>query len=315
MNQRNNLNELIVLTHNDLDALGCALNVEYKFPSIKKKYFYTNYANIKEIVQEIKEYCKDYENIHILIADVSFSDSKDSLIELNTIGKCTLIDHHLYPDNFWDEFKNMKVLHDKSKSGAKLCNEYFGNTGKNKNLDELTYLIDVYDLWQTENKNFDDSQDLNEYFWLKVQYNNLDSLIDEIYQRNFELPEDYSDKINEIKLKYNSEIADFERRNLIHRFDNITVAFVQNWFNQILISEMKKGQDVVIGITPSGIVRIRIKESSAYTPEQKNSLRLELTGTESIGHMNAFTYKINNVSMQKLMDEVKKIINTLKDFK
>ena len=35
--------ELIVLLHNDLDAIGAYINIEYKFPTLKKKYFYTNY--------------------------------------------------------------------------------------------------------------------------------------------------------------------------------------------------------------------------------------------------------------------------------
>ena len=36
--------ELVVMTHHDLDALGCMLNIEYKMPGIPKKYFHTNYS-------------------------------------------------------------------------------------------------------------------------------------------------------------------------------------------------------------------------------------------------------------------------------
>lgn len=47
--------ELIVFTHSDLDAIGCMLNIEHKLPTVKKKYFHTNYSNIPERVYEIKE--------------------------------------------------------------------------------------------------------------------------------------------------------------------------------------------------------------------------------------------------------------------
>ena len=302
-------NELIVFTHNDLDALGCMLNIEYKFPNVPKKYFHTNYANIVDLTDQILAYQQVNGNTHIVMPDVSFSDNKESLRRIyNAFPHCTHIDHHLYADGFWDEFPNMKVVWDKTKCATKLCNEYLGNKGQNLNLDKLTYIIDVYDLWQVKNEHFDIAQDLNEYFWR----NETVGLCDVIVKNDFKLPNNYHDSINQIHKEFTDAIVSYERRNLIHRAGEITVAFVQDWFNQILIKEMKNGQNFVIGVNPFGIVKVRINQDAPYNADHLNQLRLELTGTENIGHMHAFTYKVaGNVNFDSIMAEIKKVTSTI----
>lgn len=302
--------ELIVFTHNDLDALGCMLNIEYKFPNIDKKYFHTNYVNINEKVYEIEEYCKYKENIHIVIPDVSFSDNKDALRRLYELGKCTHIDHHLYPDNFWDEFPKMKVIHDINKSATKLCNEYFGNTEKNSNLDKLTYLIDVYDIWQVKNKHFHLAQDFNEYFWKC----DISWLCNQIISNGFKFPINFSSVVQNIHSEFNNAIEKLEKRKLIYRSNDITIGFINEWFNQILIKEMHAGQNIVIGINSYGIVKVRINEDAPYSLDQKNKLRLKLGGNINLGHMNAFTYKIKTeINFENIINEIEFIVKTISD--
>lgn len=301
--------ELIVFTHNDLDALGCMLNLEFKFPNVKKKYFHTNYANIVALTDEILEYQKTNGNTHIVMPDVSFSDNKESLRRIyEAFPHCTHIDHHLYADGFWDEFPNMKVVWDKTKCATKLCNEYLGNKGLNSNLDKLTYLIDVYDLWQDKNPHFDTAQDMNEYFW-KVD---IGWMKDEIVRGNYSLPRNYVDVINKAHIEYIKAMESYEKRNLIHRGGEITFAFVNDWFNQILIKEMRQGKNFVIGINSFGIVKVRINQDSPYSAEQLNKLRLELTGTENTGHMHAFTYKVEGqTDFNKIMAEAQKVATAI----
>lgn len=302
-------NELIVFTHNDLDALGCMLNLEFRFPNVQKKYFHTNYANIIALTDEILEYQKANGNTHIVMPDVSFSDNKESLRRIyETFQNCTHIDHHLYADGFWDEFPKMKVVWDKTKCATKLCNEYLGNTGKNQNLDKLTYLIDVYDLWQDKNTYFDTAQDLNEYFW-KVD---IAWFKDEVVKGNYALPRNYIDVVNKAHIEYIKTMESYEKRNLIHRAGNTTVCFVNDWFNQIMIKEMRQGKHFVIGVNSYGIVKVRINQDAPVTPQQLNKLRLELTGTENIGHMHAFTYKVKGqVDFNAIMVEVKKVTDAI----
>jgi len=305
--------ELIIFGHNDLDMLGCVLNIEYKIPNVPKKYFYTNYANINEIAAKIEKYINEHGNTNILIVDVSFSDNKESLRKLYQLAKCTYIDHHLYPVGFWDEFPRMKVVHDKSKCAAKICNEYFGNKGKNSNLDKLTFLIDVYDIWQTKSPAFNISQDLNNYFW---EFD-LEILRDKIIENNYDIPSDFHDAVSRINANYKAAIMAFEERKLIQRSGDITIAFINDWFNQVMIREMKNGKNIVIGANSYGIIKIRIKEESPYSEEQKNSLRLALTGTENTGHMNAFTYRMNGPynfgTIVKHIEFVVKNINEMKN--
>lgn len=306
-----NCGEILVFGHNDLDMIGCMINIEYRFPDVPKKYFHTNYANIPELVAEILAYQKENGNQHLLIPDVSFSDNKEHLTTLyNAFEHVTHIDHHLYPDGFWDDYPNMKVVWDKSKSATLLCNEYFGNTGKNPNLDKLSYIIDVYDLWQKDDPAFQVSQDLNQYFWT----HGTTDLAGVIINNSYKLPDDYVSEVKKSHEDFAKALEDYESRNLIHRVGNVTVAFVQEWFNQILVKEMDNGQDIVIGANQYGIMRVRINQDSAFEDWQLDKLRLELTGTKDIGHMHAFTYKVaGSVDFEKIMAEVKNILSKIGD--
>lgn len=299
--------ELVVMTHNDIDALGCMLNIEYKMPGIPKKYFHTNYTDIDQVVAEIERYVLAKGSTHILIPDVSFGDNKPALTRLYNIAHVTLIDHHLYPEGFWGDFPKMKVVYDKSKSATKLCNEFFNNTGANARLDKLSYLIDVYDIWQTEDPAFDLSQDLNEYFWASISYGVLLPLAERIIENDYKLPSDFSDVVKRIRNERAIEVHSYETRNLIHRSGDMSICFINNWFNHVMIGEMRAGKNIVIGVNSRGIVRVRIREQSPYTAQQKNALRLELTGTETTGHMNAFTYKINPKSFEDLVSEAQRV--------
>jgi len=302
------MKELVVLTHNDLDALGSMLNIEYKMSDIQKKYFYTNYANLDKIIDDIELFAKSNECTHILIADVSFGDNKQALRRLYNLGKCTHIDHHLYPDGFWDEFRNMKVYYDKTKSATKLCNEFFKNAGKNANLDKLTYLIDVYDIWRTKNEHFDLSQDLNEYFWSSVQYGDLLPLANKIISNEYKLPNDYLERVNNIKVKRDKDIKSFEDNHFIQRSSDVAICFISEWFNHVMINEMRNGKNFVIGINSKGIIRVRIREEAPYTDVKKNKLRLALTGTETTGHMNAFTYLASGkITVDRLIKEAEQV--------
>lgn len=312
------MSKLVVFTHNDLDALGCVLNIEYKFPNVPKHYFYTNYADIDKQVQEIVKYKNENACTNIVIADVSFSDAKDSLRVLyNEFNKVTHIDHHMYPDGFWDEFPNMQVQWDKAFSATVLCEKYLKN--ENENLSRLSEIIDVYDLWRTQDPKFNLSQHFNEYFWYRVRTSNnpvsIEQLALEIINKGCKLPDDFVPVTQSIQQKYTNAIQDYESRGLIQRAGEITIALVDDWFNHILISEMQKGKNFVIGANSFGIIRVRINQECPYTNEQIDKVRERLTGNSQYGHQHAFTYKIDGAaSFDKLIAEVKKITQVIDEF-
>jgi hypothetical protein len=228
---------------------------------------------------------------------------------LSQIGNCTVIDHHIYSNNFWKDFEDINVIHDITKSATLMCNKYLNNTGINQQLDNLSKIIDIYDLWKSENNFFELAQDLNEYFW---DYS-LEEFVKKIIQNNYKLPKDFINVTTAKRKKIQEDIIDLEKRKLIHRFGKSTVIFDSACFNRILIDDMKKGQNFIIGISSFGIVKIRINKNANFPEEQLNKLRFELTQKEKYGHSLAFTYKIENVNFDKIMNEAKKIIQNISE--
>lgn len=298
-------NELVIFTHTDLDALGCMLGIEFKFPDIQKKYFHTNYGNIVERVQEIEDYMKENGNTHILIADVSFSDNKESLRKLYSLGKCTHIDHHLYPEDFWDEFPDMKVVYDKTKCATLLCHDYFGNAGKSERLDKLVRIIDVYDLWQINEIEFNIAQDLNNYFWT----HDIAVLLDKIIQNEFKLPSDFIEVTSNINANCKNDMIKYQEQKLIQRAGDISLCFIKEWFNQVMIKEMDDGQNMVVGLDPYGIIKVRVNQNAPYSVEQLTEFREKLIGNSNVGHHLAFTYKYKGErSFENLMAEAQRLV-------
>lgn len=300
-------NELIVFLHNDLDAAFCQLNFEFVAPTVRKKYFYTNYGNMKEKVSEIENYIAVHRNDKILIMDVSFSNNKDQLDKLyNMFNAITLIDHHLYPEEFFNSYSDkMKVHYDKSKCAALLTNEYFKNTGKNKDLDTLTKITDVYDLWQVEDPLFDVSQNLNNFFWEL----GMDKFCSEIIRFNYTLPNYYPEVVKKINDKISEGIQKLEQKKLIHRFGKVTVVFTDEFFNDVLIREMKNNQDIVINAMAYGIIKVRISQYAPFSSDKKIELSRALSGVETTGHLNAFTYKMSiQTSFENIMNEIQRVI-------
>jgi oligoribonuclease NrnB/cAMP/cGMP phosphodiesterase (DHH superfamily) len=222
--------------------------------------------------------------------------------------KITLIDHHLYPNGFFDNYPKLKVHWDKSKCATLLCYEYFNN--QNDNLYKLSKLIDVYDIWQDSHPAFDISQDLNRFFW-EI---GMQKFVNDCISSGYTLPYYYKSVVDSITARYTEAIEKYENRKLIHRTEKITLAFVDDWFNEILVQEMKKEKDFVINATSFGIMKIRINNKANITSEMKDNLRLILTGTKDIGHQNAFTYKMkNSVSFENVMNEMKYIVQNIND--
>lgn len=290
------------------------LNIEFAYPDVKKKHFHTNYMDIGQKVDQIIQYQKDTGITGVLIQDVSFSDNKDSLRKLYENGKVILIDHHMYPEGFFDEFVNMVVVHDKTKSATKLCNEYFKCSGKNRNLDILTKLVDIYDLWQKDKPEFALSQSINEYFWYKIKTENLtlEQLMYKFIESGWSLPGDYKVVVDKINDDIKQKLEEYEKHHLIQRAADISFMFIDDHFNAAMLKEHDSGKNFVVGINSYGIVRVRInqeyiKEDKELQVKKLNFLRKQLTGSAETGHLQAFTYKTN----LKPVEEAKRVVDAI----
>ncbi len=247
-------------------------------------------------------------NTHILITDISFSGNSESLNRLTKLGKCILIDHHEYYPGFFDGFENLKVHHNDSKSASLLCLEYFGLQGIDPLFDKLIGLIDVYKLWQTHDPRFNVAQNLNEYFLTK----NIDDIFEKMVQNNFKLLPDFGPVVKGIQEQCAIDTADFESRGLIQRSGIISLLFIDEWFNQIMISEMLNGKVFVIGFNSYGIIKVRISADTWLDIDSLNRLRVQLTGTADVGHTRAFTYKMDTkVNFDNIMKEAEIIVKAI----
>lgn len=293
---------MIVFLHNDLDAIGCQMCIE-EMPFKITETFFTNYSDFTDKVNQIIKYAKDNNEKELLIADLSFAEHLDELKMLvNTFESVLHIDHHSYPNHF---FQNVigkgryKCKIDSTKCAAKICYDLFKL--ENKTLKVLIDVIDVYDCWRTESSMFDKSQNLNKYFWEKGWENF------KIFKTG--IPNDYKKTIEEITEKENKGIQKIKDASLLVRSTNnrITVILTHEFFNPIMIEEMKNGQNFVIGID-HGIVKFRIKKG-VLSNNSLEYLRTEVAGKVT-GHPLAFTYTIGKSEMD-VVREIQKINNAI----
>lgn len=295
---------MLVFLHNDLDAVGCQMCIE-EMPFKITETFHTNYSDFTDKCNQILEYAKEHNETELLIADLSFADHLDELKMLvNTFDSVLHIDHHSYPEHFFQKVigkGRYKCKIDSTKCAAKICYDFFKL--ENKTLKVLIDVIDVYDCWRTESSMFDKSQNLNKYFWEKGW--------DNFKQFKNTIPNDYKETIDKI-LKYEKEgIQKLKDANLIIRSkDNsqkITFILNNEFFNPIMIEEMKQGQNFVVGIH-NGIVKFRVRKGAL------DSLRLEdlryLTASKVTGHPLAFTYVIGKDNMDTVK-EIQRISNII----
>lgn len=316
------MSKTVLFTHNDLDALGCVLNI--KSALTLDKIFYTYYGDIEEQVSKIIDYFNTTKADNLIVADVSFAGFPKLLRELFSVvpGKKIFIDHHLYPDGFFDNLKNVFIKYNKDLSATLLCHSLFNRQNDNKKLLNLSKVIDTYDLWRKTSPYFKVAQDINTYF---LEYRNhisklgtpsIEELADHLLQNNFKFPDDLPDVLLKTRQTETEIYQQYRDHGILQRSkagERITLIFGPDAFNHIMLAEMADGQDYVVGFC-RGIVKVRIREEADCTPRFKNLMRFHLTGTRDIGHMNAFSYPLKEKwTLENIVGEAEKIsklINT-----
>lgn len=305
---------IVVLGHNDLDQLGCVLHINYRLPDNKKKYFYTNYRDLEQKVSEAYAYCFLERPSLLLITDISFSNHKHLLKKLEDVKQIcpvVLLDHHAYQDGFFDDI-SISVYHDIEKSATKICEEYFRTN--NANLNKISKLINAYDIWLMKSPIFRVSMNLNNFFYKKTENISIDQYAEQIRKDNYTLPGFKEFLIEDTKLS-NTKIENFKKRKLItHIGPKFTVAFVDEYFNEILFEEFSKDAEFVMIANSYGITRFRFNAFGNLTTKQKEEIKIKLIGTLDIGHLNAFSDKIIDSNFDKIMAKVEEGYNIVKPY-
>lgn len=317
------------LTHNDLDAFGSTLVLREGLKTIYGELKCLQRTNYKDLHDKIKNLIKVKNNIEqsfrpennelwdghvfeLYIMDVSFSQNKETLERLlDVFDYVTLIDHHMYPEGFFDELlnkhTNFACYVKQDRCATVLTYEYFFKRDFNDvqkspyTLEHFISLVNAYDMWDTNSIYFDSAFWLNEYFKY-IDDNKL------YYHSNFQKFEnstplmrinthgwtiDYNETVNNIlKPELQTNVSKITNdKNLYTHENDVTFLKTFDCFQFFVYNEIQKGQTIVIGTDEENSrVKVRIKPD-VYTKESLNDFRKKLTGFKNFGHPLAFSYQ------------------------
>jgi len=292
------------------------LNIEYALPNNSKEYFHTNYKNIEEITYNVIDSLQKHLPGLLIISDISFSDNRKELLKLINTSKRTntkilFLDHHVYSDGFFNDL-DINYVHDINRSATKITNDYFKNS--NKNLDKLTNLIDIFDIWKINEDDINEAVLLNEFFWKYVNKHSIYDLMILIKNNDYKLPDNYEIIKSEIERESLKYIESLENKNLIHRDGFTTISFMDEYITEFSIKEFNKNTEVILIVHSYGVIRVRFNTISNLTDEFKLEVKKELN-SENKGHLNAFPIEVKNSSFTNIMNEVKRIIDIINKVK
>lgn len=304
---------MILFTHNDLDALGCMLCIDTH--TKMNKTFYTDYRNFDQCIKDIKEYQYQNNEQVLVIADVCFSEKQNEMLTLTSLFKrVMLIDHHSYKKEtitLFMSIPNLIFKLDQTRSATLQCYDIFNCKDiNNVYLKALTHLIDVYDMWRDEHKDFNSSQNLNKYFWKMYYEKGIEYIFNTVKANNYRLNDNARTIIKELLDIENKKIQEAKDKNRIQRHEYITFIFNSNdIFNPLMIKEMQEGQKVVVGIY-NNVIKVRVKKG-AFTDDMVETMRQNITHSTAC-HLYAFTYLHNFENELDLKLECCRIIREIK---
>jgi hypothetical protein len=308
--------KVVSFSHNDLDAMGCQLCIDYKFGNNGNNgnnitYFNTNYFDIKQQVEDCIEYI--HRNIVdlIIISDVSFSTTPELLNELIATNKQIIyLDHHLYPENFFTDHttNNIRYIHDTSKSASQICYDVFCGDNTNSNFKDLIKYINAYDIWLHNEEYFSKSILLNEYFLAcKGRAYNIEDIMNIFIDNKYNISI-ISNFVIEFFGDFEEYIGKSINNNQIFTQNGITLAFIDKYFNYLLYDTFKDPNNKLMVICNTyGVIRVRFNGNSDIPDYIKNTIREECTGEDQIGHLNAFTYIKNIKTINDIIPELQNI--------
>lgn len=128
----------VLITHTDLDGLGCAIVYNKCFPGVVN-----NFVNYDKVNSVVNQTMSKFPNTPIMISDMSVS-SETLAEEMDKRGKVELIDHHHTAE--WLS-KYEWALVNTTKSASMIMYEVMSTRFNIEDLLPLVTLIDNYDTW------------------------------------------------------------------------------------------------------------------------------------------------------------------------
>ena len=262
-----------IITHKDLDGVGCAVVALHL---LRKQYVYVKFVGYEEVNEEVKKSLLDEKWDHIFITDISVNKETANLINNKFSHKVSLIDHH--PGLDWlNSYKWAKVItgepnREDTPSGTSLFYDFMINSlgvDKPSRLSEFVELVRRYDtyIWKNVYNDIKPKQ-LNDYLGMVGFYN----FLNEMNERILANKPIFSDeakimlkfKEKEIMIYVNSKNKTLTKRVI----DGLVVGFVfaDQYHSELgnMLMELNSDLDLVV------ILDLSRKKISIRSLEEKN---------------------------------------------
>ncbi|MFP7298112.1 DHH family phosphoesterase [Neobacillus niacini] len=160
-----------LLSHNDLDGVGCGILAKLAFGEDVK----IRYNSISGLNREVEWFFEnDDKNTFLFITDLSVNDKNEQSIEefYQNGGKVQLIDHHKTALHYNDYAWGHVVVEDEAgrlTSATSLLYQYLLSHQQLEGSDAISEFVELvrqYDTWEWEKNNNQDAQRLNALFFL-----------------------------------------------------------------------------------------------------------------------------------------------------
>ena len=183
-----------LLSHNDLDGVGCGILAKIAFGKQVK----VRYNSVSGLDREVEWFLEnDDKETHLFITDLSVSEENENRLEsfYQDGGKVQLLDHHKTALHF-NEYEWGRVVVDddegKLTSATSLFYEYLVTHQLLEPSDaiaEFVELVRQYDTWEWEKNNNHSAQRLNALFFLMTIEEFEETMIERLSEDHFHFDE------------------------------------------------------------------------------------------------------------------------------
>ena len=307
------------ISHTDLDGYGCRAIIETFHPDIN--FINIDYYDIKKVLNE--------ENLGdtLIITDLNFSADELQIL-LGMDKKILYIDHHDYNEETQNvlgqlkEKNNTKIVWNKEWCATMLTYGVYKNRFKKlldqdlvNNLKHFINLVDVYDMWRVEHKNWDKAFMLNDMF----RYFGYDKAYLMLKENKFKIPDEWHTIYKNILKERDDYFTNLKNNDrIIIDEDNRIGLFILD--NAKFSSHITFLYDLdhYILFYPFGSLSIRHKINDEKF--LKTFLRYfeklgEKYNITSGGHLKAQGASLNNLSEEQRYEIVEKILKTIEKLK
>lgn len=159
-----------LLSHNDLDGVGCGILAKLAFGEDVK----VRYNSIGSLNREVQWFLENEEDLFLFITDLSVNEENEHRLEeyFQENGQVQLIDHHQTALSFNDYKWGHVVVEDEEGKLTSATSLFYDYLVKHKLLspttiiDEFVELVRQYDTWEWEKNQNETARRLNALFYL-----------------------------------------------------------------------------------------------------------------------------------------------------